>query len=196
MDSAYALVANGQGITLVSRIQGVSRAQLAQRMKTSGNKSNKRRHRRDETADAEVLSRILDIISDMPTYGYRCVWAILRRQSRNAGLPFVNAKRIYRIMSENNLLLHDKPSRSQREHKGRISVKESDQRWCSDGFEFGCDDGEKLRVTFALDCCDREAIDWAASTRGYDKATVQDVMSGAIEKRFGDKKERNVLSSG
>ncbi|EFO0741104.1 hypothetical protein DYT72_24680 [Escherichia coli] len=68
-----------------------------------------------------------------------------------------------------------------------MAVQESNQRWCSDGFEFGCDDGEKLRVTFALDCCDREAIDWAASTGGYDKSTVQDVMSGATEKRFGDK---------
>lgn len=114
MDSACALVANGQGITLVSRILGVSRAQLAQRMRTSGNKPNKRRRRCDEAADAEVLARILDIISDMPTYGYRRVWAILRRQSRNKGVPFVNAKRVYRIMSENNLLLlHDKPSRPQ-----------------------------------------------------------------------------------
>lgn len=66
-------------------------------------------------------------------------------------------------------------------------MSESDHRWYSDGFEFGCYDGEKLRVTFALDCCDREAIDWAAGTRGYDKATVQDVMLGAIEKRFGYK---------
>lgn len=179
MDSACALVANGQGITQVSRILGVSRVQLAQRMKTSGNKPC------DEAADEEVLACILDIISDMPTYGYRRVWAILRRQSRNEGLPFVNAKRVYRIMSENNLLLlHD-----------RISVKESDQRWCSDGFEFGCADGEKLRVTFALDCCDREAIDWAAGTGGYDKATVQDVMSGAIEKRFAIK-DRNGQSCG
>ncbi len=38
-----------------------------------------------------------------------------------------------------------------------------------------------------LVCCYREAIDWAASTGGYDKATVQDAMLGAIEKRFGDK---------
>ncbi|HAX9985090.1 TPA: IS3 family transposase [Escherichia coli] len=188
MDSACALVTFGQGIAPVSRVLGVSRAQLTLRMKASDNKPDKRRQRRDEAADAEVLSRILDITGDMPAYGYRRVWAILRRQSRNEGLPFVNAKRVYRIMSENSLLLlHDKPSRRQREHKGRISVKESDQRWCSDGFEFGCDDGEKLRVTFVLDCCDREAIDWAASTGGYDKATVQDVMLGAIEKRFGDK---------
>lgn len=70
MDSACSLVANGQGITLVSRILGVSRAQLAQWMKTSGNKPNKHRCRCDETADAEALARILDIISDMPTYGY------------------------------------------------------------------------------------------------------------------------------
>ncbi len=188
MDRACALVTFGQGIAPVSRVLGVSRAQLTLRMKASDNKPDKRRQRRDEAADAEVLSRILDIIGDMPAYGYRRVRAILRRQSRNEGLPFVNAKRVYRIMSENSLLLlHDKTSRRQREHKGRISVKESDQRWCSDGFEFGCEDGEKLRVTFVLDCCDREAIDWAASTGGYDKATVQDVMSGAIEKRFGDK---------
>ncbi len=107
MDSACALVTFGQGIAPVSRVLGVSRAQLTLRMKASDN----RRQRRDEAADAEVLSRILDIIGDMPAYGYRRVWAILRRQSRNEGLPFVNAKRVYRIMSENSLLLlHDKPS--------------------------------------------------------------------------------------
>lgn len=66
-----------------------------------------------------MLLRTLDIISNMATYGYRRVWAILRRQSRNGGLLFVNAKRVYRIMNENNLLLlHDKPSLLQREHKG------------------------------------------------------------------------------
>jgi putative transposase len=100
----------------------------------------------------------------------------------------VNAKRLYRIMSEHNLLLlHHKPERPKREHKGKIAVAESDMRWCSDGFEFGCDNGEKLRVTFALDCCDREAIDWAASTGGYDSSTVQDVMLRSVEKRFGDR---------
>lgn len=196
MDSACALVTFGQGIAPVSRVLGVSRAQLTLRMKASDNKPDKRRPRRDEAADAEILSRI-------PGYHWRYVrirvspcLAILRRQSRNEGLPFVNAKRVYRIMSENSLLLlHDKPSRSQREHKGRISVKESDQRWCSDGFEFGCDDGEKLRVTFVMDCCDREAIDWAASTGGYGKATVQDVMLGAIENVLAIK-DRNGQSSG
>jgi putative transposase len=36
----------------------------------------------------------------------------------------------------------------------------------------------------ALDCCD-EALYWAASNGGYD-STVQDVMLGAVERRFGN----------
>ncbi|WP_440466168.1 IS3 family transposase [Pseudomonas sp. YH-1] len=61
----------------------------------------------------------------------------------------------------------------------------SNTRWCSDGFEFRCEDGEKLRVTFALDCCDREAISWVASPHGYSGDDVRDVMLEAIEQRFG-----------
>lgn len=187
MDSACALVAKGQGIAQVSRALGVSRAQLSLRVNRPASWQDGRCNRRNEVADAELLTRILAIISDMPGYGYRRVWAVLRKQSRNEGLPLVNAKRVYRVMSENSLLLlHDKPQRPQRAHNGKVAVAESDLRWCSDGFEFGCDNGEKLRVTFALDCCDREAIDWAASTGGYDSSTVQDVMLGAVEKRFGN----------
>lgn len=126
-------------------------------------------------------------VADLPTYGYRRVWALLRRESERDGLPVVNAKRVYRIMRTHNLLLERKPADPcrKRAHKGRVAVAESNRRWCSDGFEFRCDNGEKLRVTFAQDCCDREIIDWAASTGGYDKETVQDVMLGAVEKRFG-----------
>ncbi|ECW1083792.1 IS3 family transposase [Salmonella enterica] len=182
------LLPKGRGIAQVSRAMSVSRAQLSLRIKRSADWQDRRCHRRNDEADAEILSDILDIISDMPSYGYRRVWGILRKQRRTEGLPPVNAKRFYRIMSEHNLLLlHDKPERPKREHKGKIAVAESDMRWCSDGFEFGCDNGEKLRVMFALDCCDREVIDWAASTGGYDSSTVQDVMLRSVEKRFGDR---------
>jgi len=188
MDSARALVAKGRGIALVNRIVGVSRAQLSLRINRSADWQDRRCNRRNDEADAEILPDILGIISDMPSYGYRRVWGILRKQRRTEGQPPVNAKRLYRLMSEHNLLLlHDKSERPKREHKGKIAVAESDMRWCSDGFEFSCDNGEKLRVTFALDCCDREAIDWAASTGGYDSSTVQDVMLRSMEKRFGDR---------
>ncbi|WP_289813282.1 IS3 family transposase [Escherichia coli] len=122
-----------------------------------------------------------------PRYGYRRVWALLRRQAELDGMPAINAKRVYRIMRQNALLLERKTAvpPSKRAHTGKVAVKESNQRWCSDGFEFRCDNGEKLRVTFALDCCDREALHWAVTTGGFDSETVQDVMLGAVERRFG-----------
>lgn len=149
MDSACTLVAKGQGITQVSSAISMSRAQLSLRINRSADWQDGHCNWRDEEADDEVLSRILGIISDMSSYGYRRVWAIMRKQLRDEGLPPVNAKRVYRVMREHNLLLlHDKPHQHQCEHNGKIAVAESNQRWCSDGF--GCVDGEKLRVTFAL----------------------------------------------
>jgi putative transposase len=56
---------------------------------------------------------------------------------------------------------------------------------CSDGFEIGCDDGEKVRVAFALDCCDREALGFAATTEGIKGEDAQDPMIAAVEARFG-----------
>ncbi|HGC4752346.1 TPA: IS3 family transposase, partial [Escherichia coli] len=136
----------------------------------------------------DVLLRIHHVIGELPTYGYRRVWALLRRQAELDGMPAINAKRVYRIMRQNALLLERKTAvpPSKRAHTGKVAVKESNQRCCSDGFEFRCDNGEKLRVTFALDCCDREALYWAVTTGGFDSETVQDVMPGAVERRFGN----------
>jgi len=72
-----------------------------------------------------------------------------------------------------------------RVHDGKIAVEKSDQRYCSDGFEFGCDNGEKVRVTFSLDCCDRQAISFAATTAGISGELVRDVMVQTLNKRFG-----------
>ncbi|HAI2845457.1 TPA: IS3 family transposase [Escherichia coli] len=186
VDSARALIARGWGVSLVSRCLRVSRAQLHVILRRTDDWMDGRRSR--HTDDTDVLLRIHHVIGEMPTYGYRRVWALLRRQAELDGMPAINAKRVYRIMRQNALLLERKPAvpPSKRAHTGRVAVKESNQRWCSDGFEFRCDNGEKLRVTFALDCCDREALHWAVTTGGFDSETVQDVMLGAVERRFGN----------
>ncbi|MCS6694771.1 IS3 family transposase (plasmid) [Klebsiella pneumoniae] len=185
VDSARALIARGWGVSFVSRCLRVSRAQLHVILRRTDDWKDGRRSR--HTDDTDVLRRIHHVIGELPTYGYRRVWALLRRQAELDGMPAINAKRVYRIMRQNALLLERKPAvpPSKRAHTGRVAVKESNQRWCSDGFEFRCDNGEKLRVTFALDCCDREALHWAVTTGGFDSETVQDVMPGAVERRFG-----------
>ncbi|MEF4304483.1 IS3 family transposase [Escherichia coli] len=186
VDSARALIARGWGVSLVSRCLRVSRAQLHVILRRTDDWMDGRRSR--HTDDTDVLLRIHHVIGELPTYGYRRVWALLRRQAELDGMPAINAKRVYRIMRQNALLLERKTAvpPSKRAHTGRVAVKESNQRWCSDGFEFRCDNGEKLRVTFALDCCDREALHWAVTTGGFDSETVQDVMLGAVERRFGN----------
>ncbi|EFL6406907.1 IS3 family transposase, partial [Escherichia coli] len=186
VDSARALIARGWGVSLVSRCLRVSRAQLHVILRRTDDWKDGRRSRHSD--DMDVLLRIHHVIGELPTYGYRRVWALLRRQAELDGMPAINAKRVYRIMRQNALLLERKTAvpPSKRAHTGKVAVKESNQRWCSDGFEFRCDNGEKLRVTFALDCCDREALHWAVTTGGFDSETVQDVMLGAVERRFGN----------
>jgi putative transposase len=102
----------------------------------------------------------------------------LRRQHEQQTQPPVNVKRIYRVMRDHDLLLERRRKEPgvARRHEGRGAVDTSNTRWCSDGFEFRCEDGEKLRVTFAVDCCGREAISWVASPNGYSGDDVRDMM--------------------
>jgi len=55
----------------------------------------------------------------------------------------------------------------------------------SDGFEIGRDNGERVRVAFALECCDREAMSFLATTGGISGDDVRDLMVAAVEHRFG-----------
>ena len=64
----------------------------------------------------------------------------------------------------------------ERRHDGWIAVDRPDTRWCSDGFEIGCDNGEKVRIAFTPNCCDREAISWVATTGGIDSSDISDLM--------------------
>src|SRR5262249_15419381 len=59
------------------------------------------------------------------------------------------------------------------------------RRWCSYRFEIGCDNGERVRVVFVLDCCDREAMSFLATTGGIAGEDVRDLMVAAVEYRFG-----------
>ena len=73
----------------------------------------------------------------------------------------------------------------ERRHDGRIAVDERNRRWCSDGFEIGCDNGERVQVAFALDCCDREAMSFLATTSRIRGEDVRDLMLAAVGHRFG-----------
>lgn len=169
----------------VCDVLGVARSNVAQRLVRQSDWSDGRRGR--QLDDRALVDEIRQTVAHLPSYGYRRVWGLIRRSRESAGEAAVNAKRIYRVMRAHDLLIARKvqPARPERRHDGRVAVARSDQRWCSDGFEFRCDNGEPLRVTFALDCCDREALSWAATTAGHSGDIVRDVMLAAVENRFG-----------
>jgi putative transposase len=90
-------------------------------------------------------------------------------------------------MRENGLLLGQRlaAAHAPRIHDGKISVGESNVRWCSAGFEISCHNREKVRVALSLDCCDREALSWVATTKGISSELIRDLMLQALEDRFG-----------
>ena len=71
-------------------------------------------------------------------------------------------------------------------HDGKVMVMRSNLRWCSDGLEFTCWNGDIVRMAFIIDAFDREIIAWpavcGAGISGFD---VRDMMLEAVEKRFG-----------
>jgi putative transposase len=168
----------------VCEVLGVSRSNLAVKSKRPAEWVDQRKM--PALDDMPLVTELQGLVAEMPTYGYRRVWALLRRSRDAKAQPRVNAKRVYRVMRTYGLLLERRPRHSQsaRRHDGKVAVERSNARWCSDGFEFRCDDGAPLRVVFALDCCDREAMSWVASTGGYTGDMVRDVMLQAVESRF------------
>ena len=165
----------------VAEAIGVSRSNLVERLQ----QRPPRRIGRPPLPDEELVAQIKAAIAELPTYGYRRVHAILKRQALAAGLKPPNHKRVYRVMKVHSLLLDRYAGGVERRHDGRIAVDERNRRWCSDGFEIGCDNGERVRVAFALDCCDREAMSFLATTGGISGDDVRDLMVAAVEHRFG-----------
>lgn len=169
-------------MTAVCETFGVARSNIAERVKLRPSKARGR----PPLADHDLVDEIKAIIADMPTYGYRRVHAILRRNACSESRSWPNAKRVYRVMKVHGMLLQRYTGAiDTRRHDGRVAVEQSNLRWCSDGFEIGCDNKEKVRVAFALDCCDREAIAHIATTEGIKSEDVQDLVITAVENRFG-----------
>lgn len=135
--------------------------------------------------DQWLLPMIESFLNKRPTYGYRRVTALVRRELKGIGKSVVNHKRIYRIMKANNLLLAPYGNRPLRTHDGKVETIRSNIRWCSDAFGILCWNGEQLQVAFSLDCHDREVMSWVSSSRGIGGELVRDLMAETVEKRFG-----------
>ncbi|MHA6345754.1 IS3 family transposase [Roseivivax sp. CAU 1761] len=183
-DLARAVAAEGRfPVKAVAETLGVSRSNLNARL----NGSAKPRRRYHKAQDAVMLPLITAIVAARPTYGYRRIAAVLNRRLRAEGAAPVNHKRVYRIMQAHDLLLARRyTERPEQFHEGKVITMRSNIRWCSDGFEFTCWNGDVVRGAFIIDAHDREIIAWRAVVNaGISGSDIRDMMLGAVETRFG-----------
>jgi putative transposase len=174
----------GKGRFPVRRVAAalrVSRSALTEAVKRSD--PPPRRRPAAAPPDAPLLARIQELVAERPSYGYRRVTALLR--TKRPDEDRANHKRVYRVMRDNSLLLQRHTGRPTLTHDGKVMTLKSDLRWCSDAFEIRCFNGEKVFVTFALDCCDRECLAWTGSVEHPTGETIRDLMALSIEHRFG-----------
>ena len=167
----------------VAETLGVSRSNLVERL--AGGAKPRRRYQKAQ--DAAVLPLVRRLVDARPTYGYRRITALLNRDLAAGGLALANHKRVYRLMKVHGMLLQkhsgQRPGRS---HDGKVVMMRSDLRWCSDGFEFTCWNGEIVRGAFVLDAHDREVIAWRATAdAGISGSDIRDMMLEAIETAWG-----------
>lgn len=162
---------------------GVSRSNLADRH----NRGTRPRGAYRKADDEDLLPLIRRFVDERPTYGYRRITALVNRELARTGRPIVNRKRVHRIMQQAALLLERHTGRREgRVHDGKVMVMRSNLRWCSDGLEFACWNGEIIRMAFIIDAFDREIVAWTAVSRvGISGSDIRDMMLEAVEKRFG-----------
>jgi putative transposase len=167
----------------IAEALGVSRSNLAQR--TQGRTAARGPYLKAD--DEALLPLIRSIVDERPTYGYRRITALVNRELAREGLPPANRKRVHRIMHRHSLLLERHTGRREgRIHDGKVMVMRSNLRWCSDGLEFACWNGDVIRLAFIIDAFDREVIAWTAvANAGISGSDVRDMMLEAVEKRFG-----------
>jgi putative transposase len=132
--------------------------------------------------DRAVTAQIRSVIRTRASYGARRVTALVNREFAVQ----YNTKRIRRLMEMNGWKLpRSTRRRTGRAHTGLIRRDGSNERWCSDGLEIACWNGELVQIAFALDCHDREVIAHVAVPRDLCGADIRLLMQHAVAARFG-----------
>ena len=140
-----------------------------------------RRVRKHLTEDSKAA--ILKVTGTKATYGTPRVKAVLERDHK----IHLSKYMVHRFMKEEGLLITRNRTRGgSRLHTGKIAVDQPNTRWASDITSIKCWNGQKLRFTYILDCCDRSIIAWKAGLH-MQACDIEIMLQEAIFNRFEDK---------
>jgi putative transposase len=129
-----------------------------------------------EVRDAPILDRVRALAKEHPRYGYRRIWALLRRE----GLR-MNRKRVYRLWKKAGLTLpRRRPRKRIRRNKPRpIEAREPNVVWAYDFIFDRCANGQVLKCLTVVDEGARTclAIDVRARIRS---GRIIEILEGLI----------------
>ena len=135
----------------------------------------------ERPGDFELAGAIRPLVDERPTHGYQRIAALLKRKRRADGMAPVIAKLL--SAGEEAWPPARTPYRTPATARayGQVVTIRSNCRWCSDALAFTYWNGEIVRVAFALDCHDCEAISWVATTAGISGGMIRDMMARRVD---------------
>ena len=120
------------------------------------------------------------LIRTYPTFGYRRIWAMLRRRGVT-----VNKKTVYRILKINGWFVKNRIATPRPRAAGRRSVVDiSDVRWATDVTHIHCGRDGWGHLAAVIDCHDRELIGFEFALRGRAREAERALEEACIS-RFG-----------
>jgi len=142
---------------------------------------------------ALAKKRVGELSKENPRYGYRRVWALLKREGWQ-----VNAKRVYRLWREEGLKVPAKQRKRRRLVEGssangcarKRAERKEDQVWSYDFVMDQSDDGRRLKMMPIVDEYTRECL----SVEVERSITAEDVV-GRLEALFGERGEPAFIRS-
>lgn len=157
----------------ISEALGISRSVLYRR------KRNGKKKRSLRPQDEELKRRIDELVMAHPYWGYRRIWAWLRKRE---GLR-INKKRVYRLMQESGRLLKKKRRKPKRVYRSKPAPERPGQIWGIDMSKFFTLRQGWANMVVVLDWWSRKIVaaevDKSAKTELWLKA-----LEGAVFREF------------
>ena len=145
-------------------------------------RSTQRQVAKTNQEEERVVRRMLELVRQHPRFGYRRIWALLRRE----GWP-VNRKRIHRLWRQQGLKVPRRQRKKRRLGSSanscvRRPAQHKDHVWTWDFLHDRTRDGRPLKWLTLIDEYTRECLALEVD-RGMTAAAVKAVLAGVVQQR-------------
>ncbi len=127
---------------------------------------------------AELVERLRQLASEHAAWGYRKLWATLRRDGIRVG-----QRRVYALCKAHRLLLSPERPNRKEAPRGHVTVPEPNRRWATDLTTVWTAQDGLCAVTILADCGDRYVLEVQAS-KSQEAPTILAPVREALQKHF------------